>query len=88
MMWRGFGGPGPYFGGCGGWGIACMILMIVFWAFVIGFIVMGAVRMRRHGCMLHHGWHQGADALDIAKQRYARGEIDQKEFEEIKKNLS
>jgi len=27
-------------------------------------------------------------ALDIAKQRYARGEISQTEFEEIKKNIS
>ena len=89
MMWRGFGGPGPGFEGCGGWGIAGMILIIAFWVVVIGLIVWGFMRMTRHGYMMHgmHGM-RGDNALDIARERYAKGEIDQKEFEEIKKNLS
>lgn len=95
MMWRGFGGPGPGFGGfggfggCGGWGIAGMILMAVFWVVVIGLIIWAFVIMTGRGHMMHgmYGMH-GGDALDIAKERYARGEIDEKEFEKIKKNLS
>jgi putative membrane protein len=59
----------------------------IFWAVVIGLIIMGARRMRGHGCCMH-GAYQGNNALDIAKERYAKGEIDEKEFEKIKKALS
>jgi putative membrane protein len=84
MMWRGFGGPEIVH--YSGWGIAGMIIMGVFWALVIGAIVWGFMRMRRHGCCMQH--EQGSNALDIAKERYAKGEIDEKEFEKIKKALS
>jgi len=70
----------------GGWGWGGMILMMIFWALVIGLIIWGAIRMGKHGCMMHHD--HGNNALDIAKERYAKGEIDDKEFEKIKKALS
>ena len=78
MMWRGIG-PG-YYGGGG------MILTVVFWVVVISLIIFAVIRMGRHG----HGCcsSETHDALDIAKERYAKGEIDEKEFEKIKKNLS
>jgi len=65
---------GFHHGGMGLMGIFCLL----FWAVVIGLFIMGAMRMRRHG----------NNALDIAKERYAKGEIDEKEFEKIKKALS
>jgi putative membrane protein len=92
-MW-GFGGPGsgPGFVGCGGFGPVGMIFMFVFWALIIGLIAWGLMRMSRRGMMMHgmHGMHMmgGDNALNIARERYAKGEIDEQEFEEIKKNLS
>jgi len=79
MMWQ----TGFHYGGMGLMGIFCLL----FWAVVIGLFIMGAMRMRRHGCMMH-GEHHGNNALDIAKERYAKGEIDEKEFEKIKKALA
>jgi putative membrane protein len=84
MMWRGFG-PG-YSGYCGWGGGVGIIFMVLFWVIVIGLIVFAVTRMGHHG----HMWHSmsGRDPLDIARERYAKGEIDENEFEKIKKNLS
>ncbi len=79
MMWQ----YGFYNGGLGWMGVFCFI----FWVAVIGLIIWGAVRMGKHGCCMH-GEHHGSNALDIAKERYAKGEIDEKEFEKIKKALA
>ena len=81
-MFRGFG-PGGW--GWGG-GVAMMALIVIFWVVVIGFIVFAVTRMGMH----RHMWHSTIthDALDIAKERYAKGEITEEEFEKIKKNLS
>ena len=79
MMWRyGYSDPGM------GWfGVFCFIIFVV----VVGLIVWGAMRMGRHGYLMHRE-HHGSNALDIARERYAKGEIDHEEFEKIKKNLS
>ncbi len=80
MMWQyGFNNGGCHLGGA--------IFMVLFWAVVISLIIWGAMRMRRHGCCMHSE-HHGNNALDIAKERYAKGEIDEKDFEKIKKALS
>ena len=76
MMWNGNG----Y-----GWGGGGMLLMGLFWVLVIGLIVWGISRMAGHGYT--HGGQSDNNALDIAKERYAKGEIDQQEFDKIKKNL-
>lgn len=70
-----------------------LILMIVFWSLVIWAIV-ALVRGNignGHGCGHNHGdGAHGKDKspLDILKERYAKSEIDKKEFEDKKKDLS
>ena len=56
-------------------------MMFFFWALIIIFIVwvvreVGSKNLK-----------SGSNALDILKERYAKGEIDKKEFEEKKKDL-
>jgi putative membrane protein len=64
------------------WGFAMMAMMLLFWGVVITGIVLG-IRW-----MLSTGRLPRADAaLDILRQRYARGEIDREEFEARKRDL-
>lgn len=76
----------------GGWGVGNMmgslgggIMMILFWAVVILFFVW-VVREVSGGN--DRGKTHSKSALDILKERYAKGEIDKKEFEEKKKDLT
>ena len=70
-----------------GWGYNMMggvlggLMMIVFWVLLIMFIVWGVKEIS--------GKHRSdnSSALEILKERYAKGEIDKKEFEEKKKDL-
>ncbi len=74
MMWGLYGGTG--------WSLIGMILMIAFWVLVIAAIVIfikWLIDQSRGG--------RGKSALDIIKERYARGEISKKQFEEMKKDL-
>ncbi len=90
-QWRpvhGGWGMGP--GMMDGWGMGWigMILMVAFWVLVIVGIVFLirwlAILGRSHGSR-----ERGSDAaLDILRQRYARGEISKEEFEEKKKGLA
>ena len=69
------------------------IFMFVFWGFIIWTIIalvrgsFGSSRMCGHN---HGDDARGKDKspLEILKERYAKGEIDKKEFEERKKDLS
>jgi len=56
--------------------------MLLFWGLVIWLIVWGIKKITESG---RSG---GKGPLDIAKERYARGEISQAEFEQMKKDLS
>lgn len=60
----------------GGW-------MIIFWVVVVGLIAWAVIWLSRRGGSTPKRSH-----LDIAKERYASGEISKEEFEEIKKRLS
>jgi putative membrane protein len=59
------------------------LLMIIFWVVVILFVVWLVRRLGQHPMT-----GGSSNALDIAKTRYAKGEISHDEFEKIKKNLS
>jgi putative membrane protein len=63
------------------WGVGMVIMMIVFWGGIIALIVW-AVKRFSGGIGSNR-----RDPLDIAKERYARGEITKDQFEEIKKDL-
>ncbi len=68
----------------GGWWMGFgVIFMILFWGAIIALIVW-AVKKFTSGT----DSNRKNDPLEIAKARYARGEITKEEFEEIKKNLS
>ena len=66
----------------GAWGIGMMLVMLVFWGAVIVGIVLG-IRW-----LVGLGRESRPDsALEILRQRYARGEINKEEFEAKKRDL-
>lgn len=68
----------PMFGG---------LIMFIFWFAVIYFIVW---LIRKGGLHSNHECMSGKNnnALDILKERYAKGEINKEEFETKKKDLA
>lgn len=66
----------------GAWGFGMMFMMILFW----GLIIVGVVLAIRW--LAGQGKETRTDsALEILRQRYARGEINKEEFEARKKDL-
>lgn len=78
---------GNYYGDMFGWGFGGGLMMILFWAAVILFIVwvVREISGRNEG---KDKQNRGRSALEILQERYAKGEIDKQEFEEKKKDLS
>jgi len=67
----------------GAWGFGMMFMMVLFWVLVIIGIVL-AIRW-----LTNQRREKPSDsALEILRQRYARGEIDKEEFEAKKRDLS
>ena len=81
MMWMMGGGGNPMMGGFGllGW-----IPMLIFWALLI----LGVVALFRYLGGSGRSGDKGRSPLDILKERYAKGEIDKKEFEQMKKDIT
>lgn len=64
------------------WGFG-PILMLLFWVLVImGIVALGKWIFERPG-----NGSRGRSALDLLKERYARGEIDREEFEQKRRDL-
>jgi putative membrane protein len=69
--------------GMGWWMVFGGIWMVLFWGGLIALIVWGVNRLSRRGDS-----SRKQDPLDIAKERYAKGEISREEFEKIKMDLT
>jgi putative membrane protein len=72
----------------GGWGMGWFgsILMLVFWVLVIVglvFLIKWLIQTTKGGTEIT----RSSRALDILKERYARGEINKEEFEEKNRHL-
>lgn len=85
-------GPGMmgYYGGFSAGGILMHIFMLLFWILFIAGIVLlvrwvwDTAGARKQGAV---GYEQQVNALEILKQRYAKGEINREEFQAMKQDL-
>ena len=78
-----FWGMHPMWGMWGAWGLGMMFMMLVFWGLIIVGLVLG-IRW-----LVSQGRESRSDsAMDILRQRYARGEIDREEFEARRRDLN
>ena len=69
--------------GMGWWMVFGGVWMVVFWGGLIALIAWGITKLsRRDDSTPKH------DSLNVAKERYAKGEIPREEFNQIKKDLS
>ena len=69
--------------GMGWWMGFGWIWMVVFWGGLIALIVWGIRKLtQRDGSTLK------SNPLDLARERYARGEISREEFNQLKNDLS
>jgi putative membrane protein len=79
--WRTDAGSGNYW-----WN---WVLMLLFWVLLIGGVgALVAWAVRRVGPPSDRGASRPDEAMEILKQRYARGEITAEQFEQIKRDLT
>ena len=73
-----------YWGHPFGWGVGLVMVMcmVIFWGGLIALAVWGIRRLSRHNV------GSNSNALDIVKERYAKGEITKEQYEALKKDLS
>jgi putative membrane protein len=67
----------------GGWGVLGFLWMIVWWAIIIAAVI-ALVRWLSRG---YSACRRDQSALDILKERYAKGEITKTQFEAMKKDI-
>lgn len=66
-----------------GWMLGGWVFMVLFWGAVI-WLIWWAIARSTQG----QSAHAGQMPLDIAKARYARGEITKEQYEQIKKDIA
>lgn len=74
----------------GWWMLWGGLMMILFWGTIIGLVVWAIQALTRRESSQTQPFRPGApqpSALDIAEERYARGDITRTEFEQIKRDL-
>jgi putative membrane protein len=77
-------GMHPMWGVWGAWGIGMMLMMLVFW----GVVIVGIVLAIRWFVGQSKETRPADTALDILRQRYARGDISKEEFEAKRRDLT
>ncbi len=75
-MWYMHEGMGWWMAFGGAW-------MLIFWGGLIALIVWGISKLSGR-----NDYSPKRNPLDVAKERYAKGEIPREEFEQLKKDLS
>ncbi len=88
-MMGGYGMMGRYAGPFGlGFNPLGLALSFVFWALIIGGIVLLVMWFVRNARGAAFTPSMGESPLDIAKARYARGEITKEQYEELCRDLA
>lgn len=68
-----------------GWSMGLMAFFgVVFWGGIIALIIWTVSRLTRHNT---HSDGGKTSPLDIARERYAKGEITKEQYEQLKKDL-
>jgi putative membrane protein len=84
----GGGMMGPGMMGWGGFSPWWGVLMMLFWLLVIAGIVLLVIWLFRQGTPAAAGpGGSSARALDILRERYARGEISRDEYEQMRRDI-
>jgi putative membrane protein len=68
-----------------GWMFLGGFWMIVFWGAIVALIIWAVIKLSRRE---DTSSVSKVNALDAAKERYAKGEITKAEFDQIKKDIS
>ena len=86
MMWMMGGGGNPMmgYGGLNGFGLLGWLPMLLFWILII----LGVVALVRYLGGSGKRTSEDKSSLEILKERYAKGEIDKKESEQMKKDIT
>ena len=81
-----YDGPGMM----GGWGMGWFggIFMVVFWITILVGLVFVIKWLAQATSKKGDAGQRGSRAIDILKERYARGEIDKAQFEAMKRDLA
>jgi len=85
MMYYGYGGGWPFFG----------ILFGIFWWVIIIALLIGLIRWLSGGRRRGRYWHDhrsefshsSSSALEILKERYAKGELTKEQFDSMRKDI-